>query len=191
MALEHVNRRGDHYYLQSKPTKTGKTKYYFGRKLSGDPVTTVPEGFEVYESPDDAQVVLRKTRENLILPIEREMTSNAIRRLTGMKHFVVEMDGGSLVVWTADVSDADLHLERVFGMGRSEMVREMMMARARYSKMLRFSLVDPAKRLFYAERWCFLGSIDNWFHLSGAAPLMKHLERYVPHLWKESFFELM
>ncbi len=31
-----------------------------------------------------------------------------------------------------------------------------------YSSMLRFVLYDEQKRIFMTERFCFLGSIDDW-----------------------------
>jgi hypothetical protein len=66
-----------------------------------------------------------------------------------------------------------------------------MLRRARYEKMLRFTLTDASPRRFSAERWCFLGSIDNWYFLDGDKPLHHLLEAFVPHLGKESFFELV
>jgi hypothetical protein len=57
--------------------------------------------------------------------------------------------------------------------------------------MLRFTLVDEEKRLFDAERWCFRGSIDTWISLAGPRPLETHARKYLPHLNRESFFELI
>ena len=59
-----------------------------------------------------------------------------------------------------------------------------------YQKVLRFTLIDEDDRRFAAERWCFLGSIDDWIPLSGGE-LAGLIERYAPHIGKESFFELM
>ena len=42
MAYKHRNRRGDVYLLQAGKTRTGKPRYYFGRKLTGEPVHEVP-----------------------------------------------------------------------------------------------------------------------------------------------------
>jgi hypothetical protein len=64
------------------------------------------------------------------------------------------------------------------------------MSRSQYSKMMRFELVDAECRLFVAQRWCFLGSIDQWIFLDGPAPLSQLVDKYVRHLGKESFFEL-
>ena len=74
---------------------------------------------------------------------------------------------------------------------QAEALRKRMIAQARYAKMMRFTLVDEKSRRFSADRWCFLGSIDDWFSLAYNEPLSKLLERYAPHLGRESFFELM
>jgi len=57
--------------------------------------------------------------------------------------------------------------------------------------MMRFTLVDGKARRFAVERWCFLGSIDDWFPLSGGGDLKGLVARYCPHLGQESFYELM
>ena len=54
-----------------------------------------------------------------------------------------------------------------------------------YQKVLRFTLLDEDRRRFAAERWCFLGSIDGWIHLSGDGELATLVERYAPHIGKE------
>ena len=52
--------------------------------------------------------------------------------------------------------------------------------------------MDPAERLFAAERWCFRGSIDDWIPMIGrAAPLPDMVRTYVQHLGKDSFYDLM
>lgn len=63
--------------------------------------------------------------------------------------------------------------------------------RSSYSAMMRFALQDPDERRFSAERWCFRGSYDNWWLLAAGAPLKLQLDRFIPHLDQESFFELL
>ena len=62
MALEYKNRNGDVYYLQAGRTRTGKPKYYLGRQLTGEPLDAVPEGFEIYESPERGRVPFPRPR---------------------------------------------------------------------------------------------------------------------------------
>jgi hypothetical protein len=194
-SFQHVNRKGDVYYLQSKVGKSGQTKYSFTRKLSADPVASLPEGYEVREHPDTAQVVIRRYKPSRILPEEKSQLEELIRQhVTGLM-FTVDMEDRSLTVYTSDM-DADVRLMALRGiapMDEQTAVRthHWMLARARYSKMLRFTLTDDDTRLFSAERWCFSGGIDNWILIDGDATLSELAEKYVRHLGQESFFELM
>ena len=59
---------------------------------------------------------------------------------------------------------------------------------------MRFTLIDEDERTFRCQRWCFRGSIDGWIDLwmsGGSGPLADLVERYLPHIGKESFYELM
>ena len=61
---------------------------------------------------------------------------------------------------------------------------------ANYSAMMRFELVDSKARLFGVERYCFRGSVDRWVHLAGPGQLAGLAEKFLPHLGRETFFEL-
>jgi hypothetical protein len=66
-----------------------------------------------------------------------------------------------------------------------------MTANANYHKMMRFTLSDAEERLFSMDRWCFMGDIDDWYLIEGDQTLVVLAEKYVRHLGKESFFDLM
>ena len=198
MAIEYQNRRGDTYFLQAGKTKTGKPKCYFGKKKTGEPVDTIPAGYEIRENPDNAQVMLRKVRPTEISPMEKELLCNGIRARTNLTHFIVDVDGDSLVVYVPDTlpQEAESLVERLSAIGGQmpssiRAIAAQFVTRSRYSPMMRFSLTDPDERLFCLERWCFLGSIDNWFPLAGPTPLSILIEKYVEHLGRESFYELV
>lgn len=61
----------------------------------------------------------------------------------------------------------------------------------RYQPVLRFELVDEEKRLFQTRRFCFLGSIDDWIHISGMDTLENLVKRFVRYLGQDSFYELI
>jgi hypothetical protein len=63
----------------------------------------------------------------------------------------------------------------------------------RYQAMLRFTLVDNEKRHFFAERWCFRGSVDDWITIYslGSASLETLCEALFPHFGQESYYDLM
>jgi hypothetical protein len=195
MGIEHVNRKGDRYFLQATMGRDGKPRYSFTRKLKGTAVAGIPEGYQVYESPDDAQVFLRKVKPEAIGSLEKQLVVSAVRGKAGLEHFIVEVDGKSIVVYLPD-TDGD-EVARMFRdivpvlAAKARALADDMIRRSRYSKMMRFTLCDLKRRLFNCERWCFLGGIDDWNFLAGAAPLSELVEEYVPHLGKDSFFELM
>ena len=197
MAVEHVNRKGDRYYLQSGKTRSGKPRYYFGRKLTGTPVEEVPDGYEIHESPETGQVHVRRSKPTEIRPVEREMLCEAIRRFAGLEYFLVDAEGNSLVVYlpAGEEKAIDDLIEMLGsfalpGSVRERGVKDSIMSRSQYSKMMRFEVADGEGRLFIVQRWCFLGSMEDWVFLEGPAPLSELVGKYVRHLGKESFFEL-
>jgi hypothetical protein len=197
MAFQHKNRFGDVYFLQAGRTKTGKPKYYFAKKMTGDALASIPAGHEIRENPESGQVTLRKMRPTEISPMEREMLSAGVREYAKLKHFIVDVDGDSLVVYLPGTREQDaqaLIQEISERLGKTlpspNMFATELVTQSRYSPRVRFTLTDSDERLFCLERWCFLGSIDDWFPLAGPALLPTLIEKYVQHLGRESFYEL-
>jgi hypothetical protein len=190
---------GRTYHLLEGKTSTGKPKYYTSRKLSGKPLAAMPPGYEFYERPDTAQVLVRKIKPSAITQLEREQTEQIVRRVSGLEHFVVDVEEAALVVYTPTASraDADKLIEELTegitrrSLGDNAAFRNRHIKNSPYMKMLRFELVNPDTREFSVERWCFRGSIDNWIPLGGYGPLAKLVEKYAKYLGQESFFELM
>lgn len=200
MSVQHTNRQGDLYHLHQGQTKTGKPKYWFSRKAPTQPVAAVPNGYEIYEAPDSAQVYLRKQQPTRILPQELQQVQQvqaAIRQLAQISHFRVEIEGDGLVVWLSDLAgdegDAELDHLAALVLGSPldrQRFRDSILSRRPYCRMLKFKLLDADRRLFAAERWCFRGSIDDWIHLSVPRSLYDLVQTYVPHLGRQSFYEL-
>lgn len=72
---------------------------------------------------------------------------------------------------------------------RKERLQEALRQSMRFFPVLRFRLVDEDERLFLAERMTYSGD-RGWWSLE-TLPLAEAVKRYVRHLGKESFFELM
>ncbi len=70
-------------------------------------------------------------------------------------------------------------------------MKTQMISHSHFSKTLRFVLADAEERFFCVQRWCFRGAIDDWIWLDGPAPLPRLVEKYVRHLGKDSFYELI
>ena len=165
MVVKHVNRKGQTFYLHETRTKTGKPKYFFSMKDQGQLAGSMPEGFEVYENPD-AQVFFRKKLPRIITDHEVAVVREGLRKHAGGQLCMADVREKHIVIYHSRGGDL-------------------------YQKVLRFTLVDEDRRTFAAERWCFLGSIDDWIPLSGGGDLAKLVQRYGPHIGKDSFYELM
>ena len=66
MPVEYINRRNQRYYLHQGITKTGKIRFVFSTKPEGLLAETLPEDYEIHESPN-AQVSLRKIGPKIIM----------------------------------------------------------------------------------------------------------------------------
>ncbi len=192
MAIQHVNRRGDTYYLHEGRTKTGKPRFYFSRKREGTLADAVPPGYEVYENPG-AQVFLRKAVPRLVTDEEVGTVERGVREIARLTYFLIDVRGPSIVVHLPP-GGAVASLEELavpwLRQDPAELQRRMQRCLS-YLPMMRFTLVDEQARRFAVDRWCFLGSIDDWFPLSCGGDLGTQVARYCPHLGRESFYELM
>jgi hypothetical protein len=75
--------------------------------------------------------------------------------------------------------------------GLDQRIRDEIEQHGRFTPVLRFILDDEARRTFRAERWCYLGSIDDWIDIGSPGPLDRLARQMVPKLGTEAFFELM
>lgn len=192
MPTQHVNRKGDIYYLHQGKTKTGRPKWFFSTKQDGELAESVPEGYEIYENPN-AQVFLRKIVPQFVTPEEIATVERGVREFGKATHFIVEAKHDALVVFLPN-QDADSlteGLRPLLGLDMSFPSTFKIERHLSYTAMMRLVLRDKKRRLFSVERWCFRGSVDDWFFLAGAAELSTQVKKYAPHLGKESFFELL
>ena len=151
----------------------------------------IPDGYEIYENPN-AQVFLRK---KLISPIkdeELDLVERGIRQYTDLKNFIVDRKERTITVFIPDQDLEDLKAElQRFAFVSTEKLNDVFEKSLTYSPMLRFSLESEDQRKFLVQRYCFLGSIDDWVYLESSSSLRDMVKKYCKHLGKESFFDLM
>jgi hypothetical protein len=70
-----------------------------------------------------------------------------------------------------------------------EQTRRRVVEMTRYSPVLRFCLADADRRIFVVERMTWMGE-GGWWPLN-TLPLPEALKTYLPHVGKESFFDLI
>jgi hypothetical protein len=188
MPITHTNRNQDVYYLHVGSTKTGKPRFWFSTKDDGDLADSIPDGFEIYENPG-AQVFLRKVTPQVVTPFEVALVENGLKRYAEGEDCRVDLQKADIVVYHSDRPDPS-YLSEFGPFLRTSSYRFP----SHYTKVMRFTLVDPKDRKFRVQRWCFRGSIDGWIDLwssGGDGNLADLVKKYCPHIGQESFFELM
>ena len=53
--------------------------------------------------------------------------------------------------------------------------------------MLVFQLVDGSRRTFQTQRYCFLGSVEDWIEIGKPGKLSTLVKKYVKHLGQDSY----
>ncbi|HEY5868327.1 MAG TPA: hypothetical protein VI542_22670 [Candidatus Tectomicrobia bacterium] len=191
MPITYTNAKGKTSYLHQGTTKTGKPKYYFSMENNGVLAEAIPEGFEFYENPN-AQVFLRRIPPKIITDEERQVVGDGMRTYAEVQDYKIDVKGNAIVVYTAD-QDIETLAGLFKDMSPDPTTNPHLMTLLRneihYSPMLQFLLEDAQRRLFTAQRYCFVGSIDDWIAI-GHGSLSTLVKRYVKHLGQESCFDL-
>ena len=197
MSITHTNRKGVTFYLGRGVTKTGKPRYFFAREPDkGEPVEAIPEGYEIVESVNGV-VSLAKVRPALIRPEELALVRAAVAVHPKSRNYRVDVKGERIVIYEREGADPDRVAQDIAGSMDlpfavlAARMRETFDRSARFTPVLRFILADEAKRTFYVERWCYLGSIDDWVDIGAAGQLSRLVKQTVPKLGTDAFFELM
>jgi hypothetical protein len=176
MPLSYKNFRGDTYYLHSKITKKGNTSYHFSKNGKGAAeISEIPVGYELYEEPN-GKVYLRKKTKEYIHDEEIQIIQKGMERYSEIKDFKLDIKKNMVYVYTAD---QELPIPPALQPKYKQ-----------YDTQLRFVLIDENERAFEVERFCYLGSIDDWIHIDESEDLETLVQEYTQHLGKDSFYEL-
>jgi hypothetical protein len=190
MTATYTNRKGKTYYLHQGKTKLGNPKYFFALRDEGNLVATIPPGYEVYENPN-GQVYLRRIQTQIITDEEVAVVESGIRQYCRLERFIVDVKKNAIVIHTPDQDVDSLADTFSFLVGSRNAKVEAALDRVMtFSPMLQFVLTDKANRLFRTERYCFLGSIDDWITIGDKDELPQLVKSYVKHLGEESFYDL-
>src|SRR6266849_8666482 len=196
MPISYTNRKGVTYMLYRGQTRTGKPRYYFARTRQGqgEPATELPPGFTISESVNGV-VSLVKERPSLIQPEEVAAIEAAVQQHPEARRYRVAVKGNRIEVYEQVGPDynalvSELHIPGLSRPGLVEELRALEERHARYTPVLRFILLDPARRRFGAERMCYLGSIDDWLDLGRTGPGAELARALIPTLGTDQFYEL-
>ena len=194
MSITYTNRKSKTYYLCQGTTKTGKPRYYFAREPKDELLDEIPEGWEISESVNGI-VSLVKKRPAQILPEEIAAVEAAVKRHPKSRNYRVNVKHDRIEIYESTGPDADellSHLREasMLFLGREQGLREVLEQGAQFTPVMRFILADEAERTFDAERWCYLGSIDDWIFIT-TGPVSQLARQMIPTLGTDAFYELL
>ena len=192
MPITHTNAKGQTFSLYQGTTKTGKPRYYFAMQSEGTLATAIPADYEIYENPN-AQVFLRRIPPKIITDEEYQIVDEGMRKYATVKDYKIDVKGNAILIYTAEQDiEALADILKQTHPNPLENVELMTTLRQviHFSPMLVFQLVDATRRTFQTQRYCFLGSVDDWIEIGNPGKLATLVKRYVKHLGQDSYVEL-
>jgi len=193
LPVVHRNRKGQTYYLCESRTKTGKPRYYFSRERGSKMLTEIPQGYEIRESVNGV-VSLTKIRRREISDSEIGAVMAAVRMHPKASRYRVDTRSSDITIYERIGPDG-LELAAELGLDTHSKntlrrIEERDRRSGQFSPMMRFILTDKERRLFTAQRMCFLSGMDDWIYLQYDKPIGKLARQLVPALGTDQFFEL-
>ncbi len=185
--LPYINRKGYAYHLRAIVTKTGKTRYVFTRTRSKDALGEVPPGHTIVESVNGV-VSLARAGHSAIAGEELGVVRAALQRRRRLARHAAEARKNAILVFEP-IGALDPGAAKELGIDAATAERYFE-EHAQYVPVFRFTLVDPARRVFLAERMCYRSSVDGWLSLNDTGTLRELVRQYLPHLGRDSFYEL-
>lgn len=198
MPVTYKNRKNKTYYLHEGRTKTGKPRYHFSMNRDGELVDEIPEGYEIYEHPVNGQAFLRKKLPRLITDIERRIIEKELNKIEGSRRYLLDIKGKVITIFQSNqdietLKDLFSDVRPDFFNNRSDnasSIEDIINIAVEYSPIMRFTFEGEKKRTFIAERYCFLGSVDDWIIIGEPDTLKNLVKKYIKHLDQDSFFDL-
>ena len=184
----YTTRRGKTYHLHTGPKRGGGIQHYLSTDPKGPVADAVPEGFEIYETPN-GQVCLRKKKPVRIQPAELVLVEEELQRRQTSQHcYLAVVSDDKLIIHEGDTRiDALREINVRFSASGLE---EYAKRNANYMPVMRFVLQDEAKRVIRPERYCFRGSVEDWISIGEPDQLRKLTAKFLKHLGRDSLYEL-
>jgi hypothetical protein len=180
MPVKYINRKGQAHYLRAVTAKKGGTRYYIIKNPAKYPASelleNIPAGFEFYEHPGEAEVVLRKTLQTNITPAEKEIVEAVMQQHETVDDYIIDTEANALLIYTAHLSRDEFGFdEEHFKLIQS------------YNDVLRFEKTSSSQYL--AQRFCHLSNYYGWITLETSHDLAVLAQKYCYHIDKESLLE--
>jgi len=136
----------------------------------------LPEGFEFYEHPFDARVVLRKKLKSKITEDELAVVDQVMSEHETVKDYLLDRDKESIFVYQTGYTEADTFYDK-----------ELFRLIQQYDAKLRFRKND--EETYQAQRFCHLSHYYGWITLETSPHLGDLAQKFCYHIDKESLLE--
>lgn len=206
--FSYTNKYRQTYYLHVVRGTDGRT-YHVMRTRAVGAASDLPEDLEVRENVHGA-VSVRRQRTRRFSRLEEQLLHSALERFRPFG-YVLDVEAKAATVY-ASAEDRKCFMESLdaeFANGFADALtralarryspqlvamfrarrKEENAKRPRYYPLLRFVIVDRRQRRFAVERVCFSGE-STWIRLE-VLPLSAAVMKYLPHLGRDSFFDLI
>lgn len=125
--------------------------------------------------------------ENRCKAVERELA-----QVKEARNSYAERDGEFIAVYVVRQSvTLEETIRRMNPLATQPELDELIDQFLNYDEVFRFVLANSEKRLFRTQRFCYLGSIDDWIFIGEEASIQKLAHQYLPHINQDSYYELM
>jgi hypothetical protein len=156
-------------------------------------LTEIPQGFQIRESVNGV-VSLTKMRHGEISDSEIDAVMAAVRLHPKASRYRVDTRSSDITIYERIGPDrlelaAELRIEKL-SENALRRIEERERHSGQFSPMMRFILTDKKRRLFSAQRMCFMSGMDDWIYLQYDKPIGKLTRQLVPALGTDQFFEL-
>ena len=194
MPVTYTNRKGFTYFLCKGVTKRGKPRYYFAREQKGEPVEEIPEGYQIEESVNGI-VSLVKERPRLIYLDETASVEAALKRHPKGKNYRIAVKNNQIIIYEGIGGGMD-SLRMILGKaglnieGVEERIQTELDRYIQFTPVMRFILDNHETRQYHAERWSYLGSIDDWIYAGHSGKIGELAKKLIPTLGTDEFYEL-
>jgi len=139
----------------------------------------IPAGFEFYENPRDAKVVLRKIPRYNIADAEVEIVESVMKKLDAVEHYIVEKGADHITIFTGNSTNMDFSEHPEW--------RTYYILHQNYDDVMRF---EKVRKTWHAQRFCYRSRVDDWITIGHGKDLRELAETFCPHIERDSFYEL-
>lgn len=180
MLLEYTNRRNEKHYLRAATTAKGKTRYYIIKNLAkfaqSELLSTMPDDYEFYEFPDNAQVAIRKKIHPIFSLQEKEVVSNVMKKHDAINDFIIDLTEHALVIHTADM------IREHF----PDTSEDFFIQCQSYPAQMLFT---KKENQYTVHRFCHLSRHYGWIPLETSADLYALASKFTYHIGRESLLQ--